>query len=610
MRALNNHNNRLLFLLFWQLCCCCWTDGSSLAQQQQHENSFSQQRRKLRNKTFGNARVLVLLVRFTNHATRTLPPREHFEKLCQEQMAEYMKLQSYGQYNITGCDVTPWTTTTISETEFAAGERGFFNALESSKFFTPILDQMSQDPTVDWSRYDDDQDSELDALLVFHSGYPSEGGDGSSCGEPSREDRVRSQAYWSSPFGAWTNDIVTLNGYAIASAYDGVCDLSRWVQLAVPAHEFLHTFETVDLYDSRNGFLGGLGGWDIMASSFGPVGDTMYPGSMSPWSRALTGWHKPKEVTGDGTYTLRPSNLYPDALMIAKGFPSREYLLLENRQPLDYDEMMFGDGGILIYHIDDTKFLQETPGYPGQEGWPINGNHYRVALLPADGLYDLEKGNNNGDATDLWTQGMVLRPGTGANYPNTDSYQGGIISPTGITIEIMSPSGMEMQVRITGIGPSPAPTEPPQPTASPTIDLSPAPTSVETTFAPTTLEPTTIAPTTLPPNTPEPTTLEPTVATTDEPSIAVASDEPTAIPEESSPSPSFIRRTEAPTATPVGAPTRSPVLAPVKTNQTTLEPNLNNSSVSGIESSSALSPLLWKATFFLSTVGGIFVINS
>ena len=501
-------------------------------------------------------------------------------------MADYMRLQSYGQYNITGCDVTPWTTTTMSESEFAAGERGFFNVLDSSKFFTPVLDQLAEDPTVDWSLYDEDQDGELDALLVFHSGYPSEGGDGEFCGEPAKEDRVRSQAYWSSTFGAWTNDIVTLNGYAIAGAYDGVCDLSRWVQLAVPSHEFLHTFETVDLYDARNGFLGGLGGWDLMANAYGPVGDTMYPGSMSPWSRALTGWHTPKEVTADGIYTLRPSNQYPDALMIAKGFPSREYLLIENRQPLDYDELMFGNGGILIYHIDDTKFLQETPGFPGQEGWPLNGNHYRVALLPADGLYDLEKGNNNGDATDLWTQGMLLRPGTGANYPNTDSYQGGQIYPTGITIEILSPSGSEMQVQISGLGPSLAPTEAPQPTASPTLERTEEPTSAPSTLKPTTLQPTTLAPT----------TIEPTIANTDEPSMA--SDEPTPmVPVESSSAPSPLRRSEAPSTDPE-TPSKSPILDERK-NETSVEPNLNNSNIDGINSSSS-SPLMMMTTLLVT----------
>ena len=47
-----------------------------------------------------------------------------------------------------------------------------------------------------------------------------------------------------------------------------------------------------------------------------------------------------------------------------------------------------------------------------------------VAILAKDGNYDLEKGNNNGDAGDMWLPGDFLGPGMGGIvYPNTDTYQ-------------------------------------------------------------------------------------------------------------------------------------------------------------------------------------------
>ena len=116
----------------------------------------------------------------------------------------------------------------------------------------------------------------------------------------------------------------------------------------------------------------------------------------------------------------------------------------------------------MIWHIDTLKD-QTDEGYPGQSGWPGNGRHYKVALLPADGDYDLENDVNGGDAGDVYPYGSVNSIGPGPNvYPNTDSYQGGTISQTGVTISnIQSGSGDNMQFRYTDScpqGPTPAPT--------------------------------------------------------------------------------------------------------------------------------------------------------
>ena len=98
-----------------------------------------------------------------------------------------------------------------------------------------------------------------------------------------------------------------------------------------------------------------------------------------------------------------------------------EYLLIENRQQISFDSWIW-DNGLLIYHIDDNADGMSNPGYPGQEGWPQNDNHYQVAVLPKDGKYDLERNVNAGDAGDMWLPGDVLGPGMGSTvFPNTDS---------------------------------------------------------------------------------------------------------------------------------------------------------------------------------------------
>ena len=197
--------------------------------------------------------------------------------------------------------------------------------------------------------------------------------------------------------------------------------------------------------------LGGLDHFGVMGSSSGNSGDLAWPGHPAAWTRLQLGWVEPITIERDGTYDIRPVEEFPDIYKITTGFQDKEYLLLENRQPIegDFDEKFFSPGGIAIYHVDEniwdvfpTNTKGNNPsGGPFLDGWPGNGKHYPVALLQADGLYELEQGINGGQSADLWNDAsQVLGPGNGekvaetASYPNTDSYQNGNIVPTGITL--------------------------------------------------------------------------------------------------------------------------------------------------------------------------------
>ena len=70
-------------------------------------------------------------------------------------------------------------------------------------------------------------------------------------------------------------------------------------------------------------------------------------------------------------------------------------------------------------------------------------------MLQADGNYDLEKNVNIGDAGDIWLPGMKLAPGDGKTFPNSDSYQGGNIQKTGVTIEVLELRGQNIDLQIT-----------------------------------------------------------------------------------------------------------------------------------------------------------------
>ena len=254
------------------------------------------------------------------------------------------------------------------------------------------------------------------------------------------------------------------------------------------------------------------------------------------------GWIQPTEIVNDGTYTLRASEVFEDYYVISQPYEADgEYLLIENRQPLLFDERLWAPGGVVIYHIDDNVDRQDTRGFPGQQGWPQNGNHYRVAVLQADGRYDLEKSVNDGDSDDFWNDpSQSLGPGPN-NHPNTDSYAFGNVAQTGITISAFTevePGVWSFDVSGLGSG-NPSPPTPETPTQPPAT--TPVPVEVET-IAPTTMNGTVDVN-----GTDVNTTEAPTTTPTLRPSIAP------------SPAPS-----PSPTSTPSSSPSRLPPAPPLQ----------------------------------------------
>lgn len=291
------------------------------------------------------------------------------------------------------------------------------------------------------------------------------------------------------------------------------------------------------------------------------------------------------EITSDGNYTLRPSELYPEVYMIRSLYPDGEYLLLEVRRPLLFDSYIWQPGGLLIYHVDENAKGpgNQIRGFPGQSGWPGNGKHYTVALMQRDGLYDLEKAIDNGGLGDFWIAGQNLTfgPGNGesvaksATYPNTDSYAFGTIKETGLKISAFEDrAGGAASFQVTGMpiagglnSPSTSvPTKAPVPAPSPipTKATVPAPSS-KPTRAPTR------SPVTAPTKTP--TQEQPTMAPATEPTPAPTR-KPTGSPTRAPVNPPTRKPTGAPTQVPLPAPTTSPTKVPVPspTNRPTPEP--------------------------------------
>jgi len=197
-------------------------------------------------------------------------------------------------------------------------------------------------------------------------------------------------------------------------------------------------------------------------------------------------------IESDGPYDILASQSSNEMYLIEHGFAPGEYLLIENRQKSNFDANL-PTGGIIIYHVDENVQTEnEETSYPGESLWP--NMHYMVRVIQKDGLFQIEKGENAGDANDFWQQGDTLFPsGSEDRYPSSDSYFNGA---TNITISILTESSSDMRFFVSGISDPPLPI--------PGL-VTPGPTSAAPTPAPT-LRPTS-SPTLMPTN---PTTQTPT----------------------------------------------------------------------------------------------------
>lgn len=432
--------------------------------------------RKLIQKT-GLIRVLVLLIEFSDHKKqgRKLPTPETINEVLNGNgvsdiiptgsAKKWFEVNSYGRLKFEA-EVIPWKVANNTEEFYSFGRSGITQQLAGS--FTPTLEELDSQG-FDFSRFDQDGDGVIDLTLVMHSSYSAELGGWDCINSQPVFNRIWMHTVPKTVVrDGWTGSSsgIKLGGYGVSSALYDTCGNSpqRIGSVVFPVLQSIGL--QTPLSDWNGG--GGLGNYDVMSNPFGADRSSLYPSHLSPWSKMQLGWAEPTEIKFDGTYTMEPSAFKADVYIVKKGFPDKEYLLIENRQQELFD-IKLNASGILIYHIDGTAPGQTKPGYPGQKGWPGNGEHYQVGLLQADGKYDLEKKQNMGDEGDFWTPtssalspGLVETEATNRGiYPNTNSYQFGEVKQIGISISDFKfiGKGKGMSFRVSGLGVAPS-TEP------------------------------------------------------------------------------------------------------------------------------------------------------
>ncbi|HEY5516032.1 MAG TPA: M6 family metalloprotease domain-containing protein, partial [Pengzhenrongella sp.] len=262
---------------------------------------------------------------------------------------------------------------------------------------------------VDFTPYDNDGNGFVDAFIVVHAGQGAE--------------------VTGSKGDIWSHKSVLASALAVDSTkIYGYLTIPEDAKIGVSAHELGHLlFGFPDLYDTDYSSEG-IGSWCLMSGGSWNGGGAQ-PSHPSAWCKVNQGWVTTTVVTTNGTVTIPAVESSHTVFRLWKdGASGSEYFLLENRQPIGYDAALPG-WGALFWHIDETQ--------PGN----TDENHYKVALLQADGKRDLELDHNRGDAGDPFPGTATVVTVDGTTTPGTKSYAG---ADTCVALSSISPSGAVM----------------------------------------------------------------------------------------------------------------------------------------------------------------------
>lgn len=210
------------------------------------------------------------------------------------------------------------------------------------------------DSKIDFARYDDDGDGEVDNVFIFFAGGDEAWGAGDDC--------IWSHA-WYIKSGAgitFTMDGKLIDRYACTSelAREGQnqATSNTLAGIGTFCHEYSHTFGLPDLYDTdyakSGGFSGGLWG----STSLMDAGNQINRGNTPPYfnaiEREILGIGKPVILKDDGGYELKPINEDGKYYKIESDTEG-EYYLIECRSNKRWDEGI-GGAGMLVYHVDKS----------------------------------------------------------------------------------------------------------------------------------------------------------------------------------------------------------------------------------------------------------------
>lgn len=249
------------------------------------------------------------------------------------------------------------------------------------------------DQYVDFSKYDEDGDGEVDNVFVFFAGLDEASG--------ASEDHIWSHS-WYIKDGAkidLTLDGVVINRYACSSELSGGNYKDAvMTSIGTFCHEYSHTLGLMDLYDTdydQGGFAAATWRKTSLMDGGNYNNNSNTPPYYNAFERAMLGISEPIEITEAGTYELPPIN--EGVYYQINTTTENEIFLIEYRGGKGWDAHL-GGSGVLIYHVDlstkpsgvSYRYGRDVPAYYRWYSNELNAlaDHQCVDIIEADQRQD------------------------------------------------------------------------------------------------------------------------------------------------------------------------------------------------------------------------------
>jgi M6 family metalloprotease-like protein len=332
--------------------------------------------------TSGVARVLVLLIRFTDLAQAPAHDGPYYDSRLNgggASVRSYYEEVSRGALTVNATVIPMWWQSTHPMSDYGADTA---NGVDDANgpIYRLVVEAVrtadAGDPSLNFAQFDTNSDGVVDHLMVVHAGAGQES-------DPSNKDLI-----WSHRWDVLDAD-PTVPGYQSLTV-DGVQVYGYTMEsedlvIGTVAHEFGHDLGLPDLYDTDDSS-DGVGLWDIMSGGSwngAPAGSS--PAHMSAWSLARLGWVTPEPVTASlvGT-SIDAVETSGKVFRLSLPGTTLEYFLIENRQPIGFDAALPGSG-LLIWHVDDSQTSNDQD------------NHRWLDLEEADEAVSGDRPTDSGD---------------------------------------------------------------------------------------------------------------------------------------------------------------------------------------------------------------------